>query len=419
MSNIHHYDDKDEDDDDDIIINIKPRTVISKQQIKASKQIIRNFKRNRRWGMLVAQMQSGKSTTYYLVATEMIRHNIIDRAIIISGNTETNLRDQVVQNIPAFLQSYAQLFLTDMNYNEQQRIIQYIQHRIYVKWGIHEIKHTFINDDVRTLCVWDESHAAQNKMMGPDIFFTNNGISPDGNQISLEDNNLYVLSVSATPFSEDINNLHQEQHKFRVNLQVTSAYHSIKNMLQNGLIIGFNTDDLLRQFRQVMLRHNKHDTPKYALVRFRESKHISINEIKYIIYTCGWDYLTFDSSNESDIQDISELEQPPHTNTIVLLKGKCRMGKVVPNKHIAFCMETSKKPKTDTILQGLMGRMCGYNKNTNVEVYVSNFVKHSGDIERYVTYSESKEIVEIPTRAANLTKDMTTGNEVFVEYCDI
>ena len=44
----------------------------------------------------------------------------------------------------------------------------------------------------------------------------------------------------------------------------------------------------------------------------------------------------------------------------MILKGKIRAGKVVPKKHIGFVWEDSKNPNTDTVIQSLLGRMCGY-----------------------------------------------------------
>ena len=50
------------------------------------------------------------------------------------------------------------------------------------------------------------------------------------------------------------------------------------------------------------------------------------------------------------------------------------MGQVVPKDHIAMVYEQSKHPNADTILQGLLGRMCGYQAkgaHRGVDIYVS------------------------------------------------
>jgi hypothetical protein len=45
--------------------------------------------------ILFAQMQSGKSNTFKLVACEMLRRGLIGRVVIFSGNRETQLSDQL------------------------------------------------------------------------------------------------------------------------------------------------------------------------------------------------------------------------------------------------------------------------------------------------------------------------------------
>ena len=47
------------------------------------------------WGMLLAQMQTGKTNTFLLTACEMLRTGKVERVIIFSGNQETDLRDQL------------------------------------------------------------------------------------------------------------------------------------------------------------------------------------------------------------------------------------------------------------------------------------------------------------------------------------
>ena len=46
--------------------------------------------------------------------------------------------------------------------------------------------------------------------------------------------------------------------------------------------------------------------------------------------------------------------------TVILLKDRLRAGKVVPKEHIGFVWEDATSSKTDTLVQGLLGRMCGY-----------------------------------------------------------
>jgi hypothetical protein len=72
-------------------------------------------------------------------------------------------------------------------------------------------------------------------------------------------------------------------------------------------------------------------------------------------------------------------------------------------------METSNEPNTDVILQGLLGRMCGYHSYNDIEIHLSNNVVESTDgsteFERYVRYIEFNDV--IPLKANNIVSIKT------------
>jgi hypothetical protein len=76
------------------------------------------------------------------------------------------------------------------------------------------------------------------------------------------------------------------------------------------------------------------------------------------------------------------LNTRPEGPTLIHLCGKARMGQVVPKQHIGLVYESSESPKTDTILQALPGRMCGYDTNG----------QFTGDI--YLSKSTQKEVTD-------------------------
>lgn len=390
----------------------KKQMIISSQQIKAVKEIVEEFKQRRRWIILTAQMQSGKTTTYYLTATVMLMKRLVDKVIIFSGNNENELKIQINEDKNKLIEhlicnhSALDTFDNDMNIFE---LIHYIRENLIVLWGGYDMKkyEGHCSTD-RVLYIWDESHAAQNKINMPAKFLKDVEISACGYQDNLEEQNSYILSVSATPFSEISDNKHEEQTKSIVNLEVDdNLYHGVKKMIEKGLIKSYRYE-IWDEHLTRTLNHHKRGEPKYALVRLRENRMISGDKLVRIITNAGWKYLTFDSSKNSDIANIKTLEQQPTMHTVVILKGKCRMGKVVPKQFIAFCMETARKSDTDVILQGLLGRMCGYPKPGNpiheVEIHLSHHVFESCDgkteFERYIKYIQSNDT--IPRRAKNI-----------------
>jgi len=384
---------------------------VSEQHIKAVKEIVEEFEKSRRWVILTAQMQSGKTTTYYLTATVMLMKRLVDKVIIFSGNNENELKIQINEEKNELIkylnrnQTALATFGNNMNIFD---VIDLLEENLVVLWGGYDIKkYEGHNLDDKVLYIWDESHAAQDTNNMPAQFLKDYDISGCGCQENLEEQNSYMLSVSATPFSEISDNKHEEQNKSIVNLEVGNSYHGVKKMIEKGLIRKYEYNDWEEHLIETLNRHKRRE-PKYALIRLRENKVISSDEMIRIITDAGWKCSTFDSSNDSDIKNISKLEDQPEIHEVIILKGKCRMGKVVPKQFIAFCMETSKKSNTDVILQGLLGRMCGYPKPGTpiyeVEIHLSHYAfkthNNTNEFEKYMRYIQANDT--IPHRAKNI-----------------
>ena len=88
------------------------------------------------------------------------------------------------------------------------------------------------------------------------------------------------------------------------------------------------------------------------------------------------------------------------------------MGKTIQNKtNIQFCIETSQHKKTDALLQGFIGRFCGYNTNKNTIIYIPNNIINNGELNKYIDMFENKIIY--PNKGMNLIKNGTNKKEVF------
>lgn len=335
-----------------------------------------------RWVLLFAQMQSGKTTTYLYIACEAIRNGIVEKVVIFSGNQETELKEQVKSDCDIFVSNYCQEH--GLNYIT-------IRSKIVVKWGA-ELKRSVAESD--TLFIWDESHAAQSFGMRPDKYLIENGISGDGDETKLRNRNNFFLSVSATPFSEVSDFIHQSQFKSMVKLEVGPEYFSLKDMLTNGNIRPYN--DWEQTLRSAFVEHIG-AVPKYSIVRVRNDT--MGQTVSDIASSCGWASMTYNGKRK-DIASMNNLAVAPIKNTVVIIKAMCRMGKVVPKQHIAFCMETSNDPKTDVVLQSLLGRMMGWNANRAVVIYLNEKIFASDELNRYERMYDGEEI--IPGKATNL-----------------
>ena len=86
--------------------------MLSNEQFTTGNEIIGKFN-NIRWIILTAQMQSGKTGTYYFVAAEMLRQKSVDNVVIFSGNTELELKHQTQAYKKTFLSIPYRKYLID------------------------------------------------------------------------------------------------------------------------------------------------------------------------------------------------------------------------------------------------------------------------------------------------------------------
>jgi hypothetical protein len=380
---------------------------LSRQQIETGIKIIENFiNLHVRWHVLMAQMQSGKTETFLFVAAEMIRMGLIENIVIFSGNSDTDLKSQLQKEVEdgpnaKFYDKY-DAYLEDncgiKTSATRKQAKNKMKSNIQVVWGtqlIHYSGHT-----EKSLFIWEESHHAQSLKQCPDKFLRQIGISADGDETILAANNNYVVSVSATPFSEVCDTVNMEQTKAIVSMEPGQNYNSVAEMFTSGRI-KFYSD--LNAALHSALRTDRIGN-KYAIVRISSKNEA---EIKGIIRACGWSCCVFDSVSDDPVERAlgeatwKNMKNEPDKNTVILLRNKCRMGKNLEKAHILFCFETAKNSRTDTILQGLLGRVCGYTANSkNIDVYISDKIQATGEIERYIQMTNGQEI--IPRRANNL-----------------
>lgn len=301
-------------------------------------------------------MQSGKTTTYSAVAIQALKSGLVQKVVVLSGNRETMLRDQTKERVKDFAT---------------------------VVWG-PDLKHYTPNSLIPTLYIWDESHYGQSDDQEVDRFCARCGICPSGMD-SIP--GVYCLSVSATPFSEVIDA--ENTNKLVIFQNTSKYYYGIANMLENGLIRTFT--DYKDQMDKLVEALSKTKS-KVGLVRLREDK--GENKLVMLQSICdkyNLQLTLYDASSDDD-ELTRAIETKPSKSHVVVVKGKLKMGKTIKDKrHVMFCMETAKSSNTDTLLQGLMGRFCGY-KDPAKGLYLNKetcFYIHANNIDvptDYVAY---------------------------------
>lgn len=393
---------------------------LSDYQLTAGKSVIETYNtEDKPWHMLFAQPQSGKTDTYYFVASEMLRTNKVEFVVIVCGASDIQLKKQCMRSLcdtkggMDFCEKYDYYLETNLGLNREERFNAKSKMKAQIDyiWGNDLSAECY--SKTNTLFIWDESHYAQTIDMRPFKFFKKLGISCDGEKECLTRNNNFVLSVSATPFTEISHILRQEQpNKGMTFLETDENYHGISNILENDLLIPIDKKDMLSELVQVMQQTNQ--TPKYGIIRvFKDD---NSNEIIKIAKQYGWNSLRCNSDpKRRDISNLSVLSRVPEINTVIIIKGMCRMGEVIAKNHVSFVMETSNDSNAETVIQGLLGRTLGWHKN-EIKVYVSSRIVSRGDIEAYVKLCKGEKV--FPKKANNI-KGNRSGELSTTNNCDV
>jgi hypothetical protein len=149
-------------------------------------------------------MQSGKSGTYLRVALECIHRGFFKKAYIICGSRDVALREQTKTSLTAAIETF--VGEKSSSFAEGMSLMRILESNIKVFWN-QDLKGVEIGSDC--LIINDESHVAQSKGNIPyKQFWQKNGMENClyGDFKSLRERNIRVLSVSATSFSECVQN---------------------------------------------------------------------------------------------------------------------------------------------------------------------------------------------------------------------
>ena len=312
------------------------------------------LERKLRYAMLVAKCQSGKTGAYHSLIREMLRNGDIQRAYIICGSSETVLRSQAhadaAEQNPAYYK------------RDNTGAIQIYFHQ--------DFKATI--DITNALVIVDESHMVQTKHQELHKFFLKHGITMDGNPTTLIANNTYILSVDATPYSELAALAHKETpyEKHIEHLKPGDTYIGLECYSIIGRMLPtYDIPQNPAKFEELL----SEQVNKYVLMRLTNGKMATAaeKEVRAIcsrrgyavhLFTSGKTEIAITRDQQIELGGASVpcLEDAPSVTTVVIIRGRLRAGKVVPKKHIGFVWEGAKKSKTDALIQGLPGRMCGY-----------------------------------------------------------
>jgi len=363
-------------------------TSFHENQRQAGNAIIAKFEEEQPFTILLAQMQSGKTGTYLFTAFEMIRLGIVTRVIIICGSSDTSLRSQSNKDMEVGMKEF-QDYTLDLGDIEGARRLLHADIGVFFSQDLAKVPEVV----GETLIIHDESHMAQSKGNMPfKKFYQKNNIEKAlaGDFSPLKEKGNYILGVSATPFSEIVANKKvqtgdwtSEESEFLKNvdldpknfffMQSGQGYIGVSDMIKDGSIkfeaseiktVG--CEHIASVLRNGYLKYDK----RYIVIRTHRAEKDK-DMMETIATACGYNYVSvFGGENTS----LDFMNSQPFKGTVVHICGRFRMGQVVPKQFIAMVYEQSKDPNADTILQGLLGRMCGYTSagaHTDVDIFIS------------------------------------------------
>ena len=331
--------------------------------------------------IIIALTQSGK--TGLIPAILKILVDMKDPPIdlnniyIISGVNDNDWRIQTKTRIPDGINTYHR---GDLN-----KLGQTIKDK-----NLHDV-----------LIIIDEVHvASQDKMMVGKFIknFENNNFE------LLKNNNVHTLMLDATPnkVMDDINKWSKYVKKYI--MEPGPGYRGHKELLESGQIRQFKdlyinddeTPDMTLEDREKRIREiqpaldqitylcnlikTEYSTPKYHIIRVPGGKKGIVvrdrferigGEIFGAQYAA---YSPIDSKNKQQTIQTS-IKQPPPKHTFIFIKEMARCALTFEpqdKENIGVLYERiAKKIQDDVIIQGLAGRITGYNSPTHIIIFTS------------------------------------------------
>lgn len=361
-------------------------------QIETAKKIVYNLLQNttrRNHVILAAKMQSGKtgvcnSVVNIISQTDLEKEMMVNKYFFITGMNDCGLKKQTVRRV------YEQVIGAneDNTYIGKRSKKNLSDNKFFILKNSDLLAYDGIIDN--SVIFIDEAHYGSNKKNILTKFLEKHGIDWK-NSTAMISRNIYVVSVSATPFDEIISDT--KECKQIIELKSTDEYVGVTEFLQNKTIFEANKDDIEEEgeiFEIIADNYQrmKNDsvagvmiirTRKFGIIQSDPSINKTFNIFEMTSDGSNIEYKRLDDIMEqlvrknkfnqtlkkSHIKGVSvkPLKVKP---LLVLIKGAFRAGITINRTFKDYVyMVYDYSLKADTTAQALLGRMCGYRPNTN------------------------------------------------------
>lgn len=330
---------------------------------------------------LVSPMQAGKTSVCnavvnVIIKTKLYRSMMVNKFMFISGMNDCGLKNQTHTRV---LEQIIGANVDNVYFGKRSKK-NLSKNKFYVLKNSDLLKYDGNIDN--SVIFIDESHYGSNEKNILTKFLIKQGIDWK-NKESLIKRNIYIVSVSATPFDELVSDM--AESKKMVEIEIDKNYVGVNNYLQYDLIKDAEKDDITEEgaiFDYIMDADNRmveNNELGVIFIRTRnfdvikENQYVATNFNIFEMYSNGTK-IEYDRLNAL----ISELQSEntkmksykllgidsPKKPLIVLIKGAFRAGITINQsfKDIIY-MIYDYSMKADATAQALLGRMCGYRQD--------------------------------------------------------
>ena len=352
-------------------------------QITASNAIQVEFK-DKPYVQLQAQMQSGKTGCGLYTAFKMLQDGTIKNCFIISGMSDTSIKSQWQNEIRTLGKSFLELFPDTSS--DLSKIFKKLPNNVYFNRNLQNI--TDISHISNSLIIIDEIHYGSTANGSLHQFLYKFGLQEilQGQECPIiSENNINILSITATRANEDC--IYNDEdasdvksYWSRVYMEPGDLYKSIMNYHDQELIHSNLKLEPTNESKLLEILQKYQTQSKYFIMRAIGKQRDYLIEflIKHKIKKLHFDAETYSRIPFYNIE--------PTEFTVVIIRGKLRLGNQLNKTHICGVFESSDKMNNDTLLQALPGRVCGYNIPHDIDIYVPPIFKSC--IEEYNEISQ-------------------------------
>ena len=336
-------------------------------QTTTALKIIDEFQ-TKNYVQLQAQMQSGKTGCSLFTVLEMIEKKIVSKYFILSGMSDTDLKNQWGNKIETHKDAYLDNIDNTKYRKKLREKFNNSKNNIYFNAQLKTIKNIEMLQD--SIIILDEVHYGSKQESQIHNLFKRLQIQDilEGEKCpKLEEYNIKILTVSATRASEDAlynDPLKEAKNNWgRIYMEPGPGYKSIIDYFNEDQIKTYIEFDPKNENEIIELLNKYTNQNKYFIIRAIGKKNEYIEEL---IKTLNIPIQYYDQTHRDNFDTIE-----PEQFTVVLIKGRLRLGKELNKAHICAVFESSNdKMDNDTLLQGLAGRVCGYNVRNPIDIYI-------------------------------------------------